>query len=607
MSTEFTEYNLKPDAYLAFDATTLKQLLIDKLNESGVFTDQNFEGSNMSAFIDVIAFMYHVLLFQLNRTASESMFSQAELYENVNKIVSLLNYKPTGYQTSLLQFSCSATNALSEGIYTLKRYSYFVVDGQYYSFKNDITINKSSSNLQYLEDFSENEILYQGRVTEYVPQIATGEDFETFSIVIESPFTDSVIIPDNFFSVFVKNLASDKWYEFKEVDSLYTQSAKSRAYERRLNENGHWEIKFGDGVNAQKLNSGDTVGIYYLRSSGKAGQVKANSLLNKPILLYKSSQFEDISNDLYSSSLNLLDANQTAALVFNNDRKSTDIKDIESVEEIQKNSPKIFSMQGRAVTQDDFLYYINKHFSDIIYSANVVNNTKYTNEYLKYFYNLGLDRPNEDTRVMLHQALFSSSCDFNNIYITIVPRFGAVTDETTPQYLSESLKQLIINDLDNIKLATVNLVPIDPVYTAVNVGLNYSGEVLSPTIYEESYIVIKKLPNVRFSSEKIKQNIAEVFSTYFSNSELNQVVDINLLTGNILKLEGISNILTRRITPNGKVYEVPGLSLILWNPLDSYSTIDIRVTQQNVQLPFFKYPFLYKATQFKNRILIENE
>ena len=600
MSAEFTEYNLKPDAYLAFDATTLKQLLIDKLNESGVFTDQNFEGSNMSAFIDVIAFMYHVLLFQL-------MFSQSDLYENINKIVSLLNYKPTGYQTSLLQFSCSATNALDEGIYTLKRYSYFVVDGQYYSFKNDVTINKSTTSLQYLEDLSENEILYQGRVTEYTPQIATGEDFETFSIVVDSPFKDSVIIPDNFFSVFVKNTISGKWNEFREVDSLYAQSAKSRVYERRLNENGHWEVKFGDSVNSQKLNSGDTVAIYYLRSSGKAGQIKASGLSNKPILLYKSSQFEEISTDLYSTSLNLLDANQTSSLVFNNNRKSTDIKDIESVEEIQKNTPKIFSMQGRAVTQDDFLYYINKHFSDIIYSANVVNNTKYTNEYLKYFYNLGLDRPNEDTRVMLHQALFSSSCDFGNIYITIVPRFGAVTGETTPQYLSESLKQLIVNDLENIKLVTANIVPIDPVYTAVNIGLNYSGEPLTPSIYEESYIVIKKLPNIRFSNEKIKQNITSVFNDYFSNSELNQVVDINTLTGNILKLEGISNIITRRVTSSNTVYEVPGLSLLLWNPLDSYSNIDIRVTQQNVQLPFFKYPFLYKATQFENRIIIENE
>ena len=54
-----TDFTLPRDAYATFDALTLKQHIKDRLNEGGVFTDQNFEGSNLSSLIDIVAFSYH--------------------------------------------------------------------------------------------------------------------------------------------------------------------------------------------------------------------------------------------------------------------------------------------------------------------------------------------------------------------------------------------------------------------------------------------------------------------------------------------------------------------------------------------------------------------
>jgi len=96
---DFTDYSLPKNAYLTFDANSLKGLIIDRLNENETFTDQNFEGSNFSAFIDVVAYMYHVLLFQLNTTSNESTFNTATIYENMNKLVSNIGYNPLGDQT----------------------------------------------------------------------------------------------------------------------------------------------------------------------------------------------------------------------------------------------------------------------------------------------------------------------------------------------------------------------------------------------------------------------------------------------------------------------------------------------------------------------------
>ena len=114
-SNDFLDYNLPQDAYVAFDAVSLKDYIINRLNENEKFTDQNYEGSNLAAVIDIIAYSYHVLLFYLNNTAAEVNFDQATLYENMNKIVKLIGYKPTGKQTSIVPINAVASASLAKG------------------------------------------------------------------------------------------------------------------------------------------------------------------------------------------------------------------------------------------------------------------------------------------------------------------------------------------------------------------------------------------------------------------------------------------------------------------------------------------------------------
>ena len=102
---KLTDFTLRTDAYASFDAVSLKALIKERLDNTSLFTDQNYEGSNVSSLIDIIAYSYHVLLFYLNQTSTESLFSETELYENMNRIVKSLDYKPVGPQTSNLSFS----------------------------------------------------------------------------------------------------------------------------------------------------------------------------------------------------------------------------------------------------------------------------------------------------------------------------------------------------------------------------------------------------------------------------------------------------------------------------------------------------------------------
>ena len=51
---QFTEFNIPIDGYLAFDALTMRQYIIDRLNETNIFTDQNFEEEVLKSELPVL-------------------------------------------------------------------------------------------------------------------------------------------------------------------------------------------------------------------------------------------------------------------------------------------------------------------------------------------------------------------------------------------------------------------------------------------------------------------------------------------------------------------------------------------------------------------------
>ena len=139
-----TEFNLPTNSYASFDAQSMRDLIIDRLNnDSSIsFTDQNFQGSNLNAMIDIISYSFHTLLFYLNQTSSEAVFTDAQLYENMNRIVKLIDYKPLGKQTSVVSTSIKGTANLSSGYYTLPKFSFVTSNGKTYSTTKDFTFQK---------------------------------------------------------------------------------------------------------------------------------------------------------------------------------------------------------------------------------------------------------------------------------------------------------------------------------------------------------------------------------------------------------------------------------------------------------------------------------
>lgn len=601
------QFKLPFNAYAAFDAVSLKSLMQQRLNAGGVFTDQIYEGSNFNSLLDIIAYSYHVLLFYLNKTASESMYSQAQLYENMNRIVKSLNYNPVGIQSSILNFNSVAPTSLAAGIYTIPRYSYFTINGINYSFSQDTTFIKSTNEEEPLTQLSQSSLLYQGLFQEYPVYVATGAPFEQFSIVSTGPDNNNELVDHSNIHVYVLD-ESGLWSEWTRVDSLYLEGPTSKSFECRLNENQRYSIKFGNSVNGRQLLPNYLVAVYYLKSDGAAGEVGPGTLDGNTMFLYNTTQFNTIFRNIKNPNQAYLTANQSASLIFSNTNASTEFAQLETSEEIRDNAANTFKTQYRLITTSDFELFIKNNFGNLINDVKVVNNWDYTANHMRYYYNIGLKAPNQDSRVLLNQVTFSDSCDFNNLYVYIVPKLQKTNSvQINNNFLATGLKDYIIKGLQNVKLATSEVVMMDPVYTAFGIGIATNAEIngkqLVTSIISDTSLVVTRDPNSRYSEDEIKRQIYGIIKTYFEpkNVKLGQIVNLDELTTKILSIDGVVSMYCSRIIDGVEVVR-NGLGFIVFNPVYSDPGEDIQAISQSLPLPYFKVPYLYNPDTLLDQI-----
>ncbi len=600
-----TDFNLPRDSYAAFDAKSLKELIQTRLNQGGIYTDQNFEGSNMSSIIDVIAYSYHLLLFYLNQTSAESMFTDTSIYENMNRIVKLIDYKPKGYQTSLLSFDLTVSSLLPIDAYTIKRYSYIVAGGNYYSFTEDSTFNKTVVGDQALTNFSSENILREGQYFEYPEVFALGEDFEKVILAVKSEDENfDINIDSQSIDIYIRDADTKIITHFEETTNLFLEGPDSKAYEKRLNENGLYEFKFGNGVFGKKLNENDSILIYYIQSSGEAGVISPGVLDGNKLNLFTTPQFEEISNDIFNTSFNFVTLDEIQNLNFSNSLQSTAPVVKEDIESIRNNASKNFQLQNRIITLQDYNDFLQTNFSQILKSFSVVNNNQYVDSYLNYFLNIGLNKPNDDSRVLFNQVNFNSINQANNIYLFLVSKFSNVDANDNLSYVSTSQKTSIINSFQEQQQANINVVPVDPVYTSFSLGVRSGdNEIITKDIKDESFLVIKRNVLSNSSIEATKERINNIFINYFENLNLGDLISLKELSNQIFDIGGIEEIKSRRIKNNITSNEIDGLSLLVFNPI--YPDNDINILTNDLKLPFFKYPYLSGKSVLSN-IIVEN-
>ena len=601
----FTQLDLPANAYANFDAQSLRDVIIDRINnDSSInFTDQNFEGSNISALIDIIAYSYHTLLFYLNQTSAESNFNDSELYENINRIVKLIDYKPVGKQTSVLPINIKATSDISPGYYTIPKFSFATSQGKTFTFSNNVTFEKLSTQTETITAIG-NQLMYEGTIEEYPIVTPIGEKFETISLL---PGNNITVDHFNIF-VYVKEInESNKWYEWKRVPSVYLGKPNERVFEIRYNENKKYELKFGNNVNGKQLNINDQVAIYYLKSSGVDGKVTKNTFNENELNVFNTAQYDEILTDTKDTSLNYLTIESILNVNINNTEDSTEFGEEEKIEEIKQNAPRFFSSEYKLTTKADYKSFIQRNYTNLIYDVTVLNNSDYTNDYLKYLNDeLGLTDYSLETNALFNQYYFADSSNSNNIYLTIVPNLRKNKSVVTrSNYLSPALKEKIQNEIENYKLLNSEIMFIDPMYLNLDFSLQFSGETSTLNYKDYTEVHIVKEARALVNDEDLKSKVYNTIINYIENLKLGSTIDVRFLNNEIEKIPHIKSIKTVRtdIDSNVKINSVPGLSLCVFNPI--YNGRDKKTIDTRLVLKPYQIPYIENAQKIKDKIKIE--
>lgn len=586
--------------FALFEGSSIKQFIIEQLNKGGIFIDQQYLGSNLNAFIDIIAVMLQQLQFHFNTTASESTFATASLYENMNKLTSLFNYKPTGKQTSILPVNilCKLSENNKLGTYLIPRYS-FISYNKPFVLRNDITFSTLAN-----ETTEINDILYQGSLTESNIFKTTGEEFQVITLIDSNIKTDNgKFITDNFFDVYVRE-PNGRWVQYQEVTSLFESKGNDKVFERRINENYNYEFKFGNNINGYKPAENSEVIIFYVVSDGSSAQVGDNLIKGTELFLYNSTKFQEIIMDTTVGIFEVLPsyivADNLKYFSVSNTGHSTPVASVESVDVMRNTVPKIFASQNRLLTEQDYITFINKMFNNFVKDCYVFSNSEYTGSYLKYYYDIGLKAPNDDPRVALNQVTFQSSCGFNNIYIALLPLISTIIEDKIPNYINTNLKQYIVDQLTAYKDIAHNIAPIDPIYKAVSFGIIRDNDNTLPEHFNNVRLVLVRDKYSNFNSDYITSQAKTVFNNYFNNVELGSTIDISSISAQLAQIPGVNEI---RMTDGTNTVEK--LTFIVWNPL--YEKDDFVITQQNMLLSPFMYSYFYDLKNINSKILVVNE
>lgn len=562
------------DSFLAFDGLSLKEKIKERLSTTGLFTDQNYEGSNLAAFNDVMSLILSFLLFNLSKSGINSQFSLTQIYEAANGIVKELDYKPIGFQTANVPFRLTSTSH-PNGLFIIPRFSFISHGGIKYSFNRDIPFSKTPSETILTQANEKAQLLYQGEFVEKVITNISGTPNE----IIILPSDQKI---DNF-NIFIFVKTNDIWSEWKQVPSMYLSDSTDEVFEVRFNEKKKYEIKFGDNINGKQLISTDTVAIYYLKSDGTMGEIANRAMENKTPTIFSTSTFNDILSNL-TSEIITPDPN---SIFITNIASSSYYSEPESVADIKRNAPKNFRSQYSLTTNQSYETYLKTNFSNILHDVKVMNNDEYLDGYIKYFYELGLTKPHQEQRAFFNQINFADSCNFNNIYCIAVPK----NVDKTITYMNPEQKRLIQTTIQEEKTLTSEIILTDPVYLALNIATTVAQK-------DKSFIIIKTRNNLQKSEISLKTEVVNTILTFFDRKKLKlgQVLNINQLTSTILAIDGVENVST-----SDSVVTFDGLSFVLWNPLyENYN----QMISGSYKLDNFQYPFL-NETNLQQKIVLQ--
>ena len=306
---------------LDFDG--VESSLKEYLKGQTILKDYNFEGSNLSILIDLLAYAAHTSAFNANMVASEMFLDTAQIRKNVVSRAKELGYTPSSRTAATATFDLTVNSPLVSGStpinLTISRGHQFttIFDGTSYTFiaLDDKTITPTAGAFLF-DDLN----IYQGQLSTDVYRYNSQVTNQRFPIL--NSYVDTSTIKINITS----NNTVTAWSKAGDLTGVTTTST---VFYLQENDDGLFEVYFGDGIIGKEPIDSDEISISYLVTN----DTHANGAIT------------------FSMATAI---NGNSDVTFTNTVSASGGKDIETEDQIKFSASKFYTSQNRLVTVQDY-------------------------------------------------------------------------------------------------------------------------------------------------------------------------------------------------------------------------------------------------------------
>tara|TARA_R100000030_G_scaffold978_6_gene977 strand:+ start:9897 stop:11765 length:1869 start_codon:yes stop_codon:yes gene_type:complete len=400
------------------DFNGIRDQVKDFLRTNTDFSDFDFDGSNFSVLIDILAYNTYITAYNTNMAVNEVFLDSATLRENVVSLARNIGYVPRSSRSAeaVISFTVdlgtneTRTVTLKAGTVVLGN----VQSGSYvFSIPEDFVVAVNDQNLAIFDQISVYEGIYLTK--------SFGVDY---SLPNQRYIVPNSNVDVESIRVRVNSTTSETYQKYSNILNV---DATSKLFLVQEIEDEKYEILFGDNILGKKPPANSTIDVSYIVTNGRDGNGSANFSF--------AGVLKDDQGATITSGVSLITTNDSS--------NGGDF--VESIDSIKYLAPRVYAAQYRAVTANDY-----KSIIPLIYS-NVETVTAYGGE--------ELDPP-----------------EFGKVFISVKPKNGSYLSQITKDGILRQLKQYSIAGIKP------ELVDLQYLYVEVDSSVYYNANVVADSV-----------------------------------------------------------------------------------------------------------------------------
>jgi len=392
------------------DFNTLRTQIKNYLRSNSNFIDFDFEGSNLSMLINILAYNSYITAFNTNMAVNESFIDSATLRENVVSLARNIGYVPRSRRSSRAIINFIVDTSLFDPNNTLRTLTLkaglvalgAIRGGSYiFSIPDDITVSIGDNQIASFDNIE----IYEGSYLTKTFKVNSNDFSQKF--IIPNPGVDSTTVR--------VRVITNVTEEYQQLTNIFNVNEQTRMYLLQEVLDEKYQIIFGDDILGKRPENDSTIFVSYITTNGSAANGSQNFTFSGII--------KDNNGNVVTNGISQLTTLQSSE---NGD-------EIENVDNVKYLSPRVYSSQYRAVTANDYKSLIPFIF------PNVETVNAYGGEEL----------PNPE---------------YGKVYISIKPKNGT--------FVSTTSKQRILNQLKSYSVAGIKPELVDLKYVFIELNSN---------------------------------------------------------------------------------------------------------------------------------------